>query len=489
MSPRTRSILAWVLFALGTLVILVGSLTLWVKRQALDTDAWVDTSSQLLEDDEVRMALSVYIVDQLYASADPQAVLEERLPTNLQGLAGPIAGALRQPAVEGVDRFLQRPRVQDLWEDVNRVAHQELIAVLEDDTRGNITTGSGVVTLNLRTLVVNIGTELGFGDELDARLPQDVGQIEILQSDELEAAQTGVKLIKWMSWLVILIAFACYAGAVWLARGRRAMLRNVGAALFIVGILLLVIRRVVGNYIVDALSSGESVRDAIGHSWLIGTNLLAEVAWALIIYGIVILIGTLLAGPMRYATRARGAIAPNLRDRPEIGWGILAVLYLLLVLWGPVPALRNWLGILLLGALVALGFEAFRRVAIGELGPGDTAPPSSASRSTPGARCLSFTSSGMATARPSSSCTAASRAAPPRGGSSYRLRAAGRSSSSSGPVSAPARPPACGSTSPSTRRSSRRSSATARTWSASPTAAWSRCWPRRSGRRRSARSP
>ena len=375
MSPRTRSILAWVLFALGTLVILVGSLTLWVKRQALDTDAWVDTSSQLLEDDDVRMALSVYIVDQLYASADPQAVLEERLPTNLQGLAGPIAGALRQPAVEGVDRFLQRPRVQDLWEDVNRVAHQELIAVLEDDTRGNITTGNGVVTLNLRTLVVNIGTELGFGDELDARLPQDAGQIVILQSDELEAAQTGVKLIKWMSWLVILIAFACYAGAVWLARGRRGMLRNVGAALFIVGILLLVIRRVVGNYIVDALSSGESVRDAIGHSWLIGTSLLAEVAWALIIYGIVILIGTLLAGPMRYATRARGAIAPNLRDRPGIGWGVLAALYLLLVLWAPVPALENWLGIILLGALVALGFEAFRRVAIGELGPGDTAPP------------------------------------------------------------------------------------------------------------------
>ena len=70
-SPRTRSILAWVLFALGTLVILVGSLTLWVKRQALDTDSWVDTSTQLLENDEVRMALSVYIVDQLYTNADP----------------------------------------------------------------------------------------------------------------------------------------------------------------------------------------------------------------------------------------------------------------------------------------------------------------------------------------------------------------------------------------------------------------------------------
>jgi hypothetical protein len=374
-SPRTRSILVWVLFALGTLVVLVGSLTVWVNRQALDTDAWVKTSTNLLENDEVREALSVYIVDQLYASADPQEALEERLPTNLQGLAGPLAGALRQPAVEGVDRFLQRPRVQELWEDVNRVAHQELLAVLNDETRGNITTGGGTVTLNLRTLVVNIGTELGFGEELDARLPADVGQIEILQSDQLEAAQTGVKAIKWMSWLVILIALACYTGAIWLARGRRGMLRNVGAALLVIGILLLVIRRVVGNYIVDALASGESVRGAVDSTWFIGTSLLSQVAWALIVYGVVIVLGTWLAGPSRYATGARGAVAPTLRDRAGLAWGALAVVYLLLVLWAPVPALQSWVGVLLLGALVALGFEAFRRVTVGELGSGEPAPP------------------------------------------------------------------------------------------------------------------
>ena len=374
-SPRTRTILAWVLFALGTLIIFVGSLTVWVRRQALDTDAFVRTSSDVLEDDDVRAALSVYIVDQLYANADPQAALEQRLPTNLQGLAGPIAGALRQPAVEGVDRFLQRPRVQATWEELSRVTHQELLAVLENETRGNITTGEGTVTLHLNTLIANIGQELGFGENLAARLPPDSGQIVLLQSDQLEAAQTGVKAIKWMSWLVILIAFACYAAAIWLARGRREMLRNVGIALLLVGILLLVVRRVVGNYIVDALASGESVRDAVGSAWIIGTSLLSEVAWALIVYGVVILIGTWLAGLSRYASRFRGFIGPTLRDRPGLVWGALGGVFLLLVLWGPVPALRNWLGVLILAGLIALGFEAFRRVVIGELEPGGPSPP------------------------------------------------------------------------------------------------------------------
>ena len=40
LSPKTRAILAWVLLGLGALILLVGSLTVWVKRQALDTDAW-----------------------------------------------------------------------------------------------------------------------------------------------------------------------------------------------------------------------------------------------------------------------------------------------------------------------------------------------------------------------------------------------------------------------------------------------------------------
>jgi hypothetical protein len=373
MSARTRTILVWGLLVLGTVIVLVGSLTLWVKRQALDTDSWVNTSSELLENDDVRNALSIYIVDELYANLDPAETLADDLPPNLQGLAGPLAGALRQPAIEAVDRFLQRPRVQDLWARANRAAHEALLRVLEDETRAeSVSTAGGNVTLDLRTLIVNIAEELGFGEQIESRLPEDAGRITVLRSDQLEAAQTGVKVIKALSWVIIFVALVLFAGAVYLARKRREMLRNVGAALLLVGILLLVIRRAVGNYIVDALSSGESVRDAIGSTWIIGTDLLAEVAWAVIIYGLVLLIGTVLAGPWGYFRRMRAWLAPNFRDRPEFGWAVLVVVYLLLILWGPVPALRNWIGVIVLGGLIALGFEAFRRIVLAEAEGGET---------------------------------------------------------------------------------------------------------------------
>ena len=129
------------------------------------------------------------------------------------------------------------------------------------------------------------------------------------------------------------------------------------------------IRKVVGNYLVDALANGETFRDAAGSSWIIGTSLLADVAWALIVYGAVILAGPVLAGPSGPARRVRGAISPTLRDRPGAAWAVLGGIYLLLVLWAPVPALETWIGVLLLGGLAALGFEAFRRRAVGELEP------------------------------------------------------------------------------------------------------------------------
>jgi hypothetical protein len=370
LSPRTRSIVVWTLVVVGTLVVLVGSLTLWVKRQALDTDSWVDTSTQLLADDEVRQQLSVYLVDQLYSNLDPQEALAQGLPPNLQGLAAPLAGALREPTVRAVDAFLQRPRVQQLWEEVNRRAHAALLRLLGDDVRVDaISTAGGNVTLDLRPLLIEVGEALGIGEQLDTRLPADAAQFTILRSDQLEAAQKGVKLVKVGSSLIVILALLLFAAAVWLARKRRETLRNVGVALLLVGILLFVIRRVAGNYIVDALATGEPVREAASATWLIGTSLLSQVAWALVLYALAILIGTWFSGPSKYSTRARGWLAPTLRDRPGIGWAVLGGVYLLLVLWAPVPALRNWVGVLVLGGLVALGFEAFRRVTLSEAPP------------------------------------------------------------------------------------------------------------------------
>lgn len=364
---KRRNVLVWTLIVLAAIIALVSSLTVWVKRQALDTDAWVDASSALLEDDQVRHALSVYVVDELYANGDVAGRLEERLPPDLSGLAGPLAGALREPAVTAVDRLLERPRVQGTWEKVNRVAHEQLVAILDGNPRPNVSTANGEVVLDLRSFVVDVGTELGVGEQLDQRLPADVGQVTVLQSDQLETAQDVAKGIKALSILLGIVTFLLWALAMWLARGwRREALRGIGASMLVVGVLLLVIRRAAGDHVVDALTNGGEVGDAAHSTWLIGTSLLADIGWAGIVYGLVIVVGAWLAGPSRLATDARARVAPVLVDRPGLAWTAVGAAYLFVVWWGPTPAFSTALGVVVLGVLVAIGFQTFRRLVVAE---------------------------------------------------------------------------------------------------------------------------
>ncbi len=171
-----------------------------------------------------------------------------------------------------------------------------------------------------------------------------------MKSDQLDAAQKSLKVLKALSWVLIFAALAAFAGAIWLAPSgsRREALRVVACAFILVGILLLVIRRVAELYIVNALTSGGSLRNAADATWLIATSLLAQVAWSLILYGVVALIGVALAGPYNWARRFRLWLAPMLRDHAGTAWAILAGVFLLLVLWGPTPTFHTWLGVLIL---------------------------------------------------------------------------------------------------------------------------------------------
>ena len=365
LSGRRRAAI-WALIVVASLLGFASVLTTWVDRQMLDTQAWEEASADLIQDAEVRTAVSTYLVDQLYENVDVASGLEERLPPDLKPLAGTLAGALRQPATDAVDRLLDAPRVQQLWINASTLAQEKLVNVLENTTGAGITTGDGVVTLDLGELVQSLGAELGLSATTLDRIPPDAGQLVLMRSDQLAAAQTGVQSVRILStWLLVLV-LALFALALYLARGaRRETLRNVGFAFIVVGLAILVVRRVGGNYAVDALTEPTS-RESGRNAWLIGTEILAQIGWAAVAYGVVILAGALLAGPHRAAVAVRRRLAPTLNERPAIVWAGVAVVYLALIAWGPTHALRTLWGIVLLAALIAAGVVALRHQTLRE---------------------------------------------------------------------------------------------------------------------------
>ena len=119
-----------VLLALTTVLAILAVVTVWTRIQLLDTDEWVDRSTELLDQPEVVEALSRTIVDALYEENTVRDGLEERLPDELDGIAGFVAGALRDPITSAVQRVIESPLLQGAWEAANRRAHETLVAVL-----------------------------------------------------------------------------------------------------------------------------------------------------------------------------------------------------------------------------------------------------------------------------------------------------------------------------------------------------------------------
>ena len=231
--------------------------------------------------------------------------------------------------------------------------------MLDGDTQ-RLSTTDGQVVLDLRPILEKLGAS-ALGQRLLPDLPPEAGQIVILKSDQLKTAQTATKALRALSILLTLIALALYAGAVWLSPSRRRMLFWVGISGILSGLLVLVARRVAGDYLADALTGDvPTAKPAALAVWTIMTELLRNIGFNLVAYGIGIVLAALLAGPTRAATTVRRWLAPTLEERPVAAFGVVVGLFMLLLLFGPTDAQRLVpLGALCVFALI--GVEALRR--------------------------------------------------------------------------------------------------------------------------------
>lgn len=363
------------LLIIGTLVAFLAIFSIWANRQALNTDNWVSTSERLLQNEAVQERLSGYLADQLFANVDVQAELEGKLPAPLRPLAGPAAGGLRQLAPQAAEKALANPKVQEGWAGANRVAHEDLLKILNDEGSA-ISTGNGEVKLDLGVLVANIGSQIGIGEAIAEKIPADAGEVTILKSDQLSAAQSGAKLVRGLPVVLTLLVLLLYGLAVYLAGPRRRQaLRSVGFGFIVAGALALIARGFAGDSVVGALATNESAKPAAEAVWAIGTSLLVTVASSAIAFGVLVVIGAWLAGPTRSATRLRREAAPYVREQRAATYAVAAGVYIVLVAWAPIAAFHKLIGLLLFALLLGLGTEVLRRQTLREFPAAESPVP------------------------------------------------------------------------------------------------------------------
>jgi hypothetical protein len=370
-----RKILVWSIVAVATLLLLISSLTVWTKRQVLNTDNWTNLSGELLANDKIRAAVSAKMVNALFQRVDVAEELKQQLPDQLQAAAPVLAGALENVAPRAANAVLGTDAAQTLWEQANRRMHAKLIAVLKGEkVSGRVSTEGGDVTLDLRPLIERLAGRLGLAGRLKANGDPNAGMILILRSNQLEGAQKAVRVIKVISIFIVIAVLLLYGLALWLAgRSRRKVLGGIGGCLFGVGLLLLVLQRLLGDAIIDSVVKVEANRPAGHELWQIVTGMLRDIAVALIVYGLLAIVGSVLAGPSRVGVTVRRWLAPAFQRSVVVVYAVVIAIFLILIAWAPLGSDRGIVGTLVLAALVLWGIELLRRQTLREY-PATPAP-------------------------------------------------------------------------------------------------------------------
>jgi Short C-terminal domain len=355
----------------GTLFATAFGFALWAKRQALDTDNWVTTSSALLEDEEIRTAVGLFIIDRLYQSDEVEARLAQVLPPRLERLAKPAAAGLKQLAQRNAGRILGTDAALHAWESANRTAHKALLRLVESDA------ASGGVELDLGSLFEQMAAGTGIPPEAVAKLPPEVSSLQIATPDQLGTARDVLDLFKTLVWVLLALTLATFGAAIGLSRDRRRTVLNVGCCFVFAGVALLALMNLAGSFVTDALADAPNAHAVSGDVWGIATSLLVDVAQGSILFGLFVVAGAWLAGPGRRATAVRRVSAYSLREQPGLVRTGLGAAILLLVIWGPVPWSQRLWGIVIFTVLAFAWLELIRRRTLEEF-PDQPAPRISA---------------------------------------------------------------------------------------------------------------
>jgi hypothetical protein len=354
------------LIVVTTLLTIVATFAVWANRQLLDPGNWSATSTRLLQNGAISSATAEFAVDQLYAHVNVAKLIESALPKRLRPLAGPAAGALRDPAVRGAKLALADPRVQSLWAQANRRAAQALVAVVEGG-KGPVKVQGDEVRLDLASVIDAIGRQLGLPAGIGAKLPPSVAQLPILKSSQIGLVQDIGRGLRRLALALSIAVPLLFGLAIALAGGqRRRTVLNVGYGIAAAGLLVLLARALVVSRVPESLVADASIRPAAGAAVSIATSMLADIAGELVVLGAVVIIAAWLAGPAGGAVGFRRAVAPYLRDHAGAAYGFVVAVIALVLLWRPIEALGTPIGALAFVALALLWAALIREQAVTE---------------------------------------------------------------------------------------------------------------------------
>jgi hypothetical protein len=326
-----RTPVATLLIVVGCLLAPVSVLGVWTANQVSNTDRYVATIEPLIHDPAIQNALTDKITLQItkhlnvvgYTNQAAGALSARgftRVGALIRTLGPSLASAIYGFIHTQVHKIVTSQAVANVWLQVNRVAHTQVVKVLSGQGGGAISTSNGQVLLDLAPFIDIIKQDLvKRGVPLVSRLPPIHVTIALFSSKTLVQAQTLYRLINTLKWVLPFLALALIALGVYIARNHRRALIGAGlgfaGSMVLLGALLAIFRSVYLNSVPNAILPA----DAAAAAYDIMVRFIKEGLRVLLVIGLVVAIAAFFTGPSVTAVRTRGAFVSGLRWVRETG--------------------------------------------------------------------------------------------------------------------------------------------------------------------------
>lgn len=306
---KARRRAAVILIVIASILTPIAVDALWLKRTVLDTDRFVEQLAPLAEDPAIQALVADRVADALIAQADLETRLGDLLPENLQFLDGTLSSAAENLIRQGSVKVVESDQFANVWEEALRLSHSKVVAVLTGDT-DVVQVENGIVSIDLSSLRDSVRervSETGLARFLPEASEEPL-EITLYESDALASAQSFVQLLKVLGFVLPFVVIVLFAAAIALAVDRRKAVFRVGLGITIAMVVQLVGILLGRSIYLDAVAEflarppAEAIYDILLDFPRTGTR-------AVLMLGLVLMIGAAVYGSSSLAVRTRAVVA------------------------------------------------------------------------------------------------------------------------------------------------------------------------------------
>lgn len=321
-----RAPVATALIVLGCILAPISVIAVWTANQVSDTNRYVANVAPLIHEPAVQAALTNKITAQIEAHLPIQSLTNQaadtltskgftRVGTLLHSFSGSLASAVFGFIHDQVGKIVRSQQVANLWVQLNRRVHAQLVKALSGQGSGTVTTSNGKVVLNLGPVIDVVKTRLAAkGLGIVSAIPAINPQFALFNDKYLVQAQSGYRLLNNLKIVLPIVTLLLLGAGIYLARGHRRATVGAGlglaASMLVLGIALAIARGIYLNSVPSSVLPSDAA--AVMYDTLV--RFIKDGLRILLVVGLIVAIAAFFTGPSVTAVRTRQGLSRG------IGW-------------------------------------------------------------------------------------------------------------------------------------------------------------------------